>query len=112
MSPVTERGSPGMQRKKGRHGDGVIVVTTIPKEHCPMGRRDKRPALADRATYPKGSDASDAVDAVLEFYGVDKGVIKDPAYCEPLGRRRCRAVPLQRELRGTRRHDAEAPRDA
>ena len=35
------------------------------------------------ATYPRGSEAGDAVDAVLDFYGVDKGVIKDPAYCLP-----------------------------
>ena len=101
MSPVRQRGGPGMQRKMGRHGDGaagptkaagpptaagsggVIGVTTIPREHCLMGRRDRAPALAERATYPKGSIAGDAMDAVLEFYGVDKGVIRDPAYCEP-----------------------------
>ena len=23
------------------------------------------------------------MDSVLEFYGVDKGVVSDPAYCEP-----------------------------
>ena len=50
---------------------------------CPSGRRDKRLALAEKATYPKGSEAGDAVDSMLEFYGVDKGVIRDPAYCEP-----------------------------
>ena len=48
-----------------------------------MGRNDRRPALSQRAIYPEGSDAGDAMDVVLDFYGVDRGVVKDPAYSEP-----------------------------
>ena len=56
------------------------MFETFPKVNCPMGRRDRALALADKATYPSGSDA---VDLMLDFYGVDRGVLRDPAYCPP-----------------------------
>ena len=89
LSPLRERGSPGQTRKKGRQGDGAggseeaLVLETLPKVNCPMGRRDRAPALAAKATYPSGSVAGDAVDEVLNFYGVDRGVLRDPAYHLP-----------------------------
>ena len=39
--------------------------------------------LAAQATYPEGVEACDAVARVLEFYGVVRGVVKDPAFTEP-----------------------------
>ena len=36
-----------------------------------------------RPEYPTGSGASDAVVKLLEFYGVDAGVMRDPAFHEP-----------------------------
>ena len=62
---------------------GPILIKTIEKVECPMGRNDRRPALSRRASYPEGSDAGDAMEVVLEFFGVDRGVVKDPAYAEP-----------------------------
>ena len=48
-----------------------------------MGQRDRRPALGRRAVYPEGSEAGDAMEVVLDYYGVDRGVVKDKAYSEP-----------------------------
>ena len=48
-----------------------------------MGRGDRREALSRKASYPEGSSAGDAVEKVLDFYGVDHGVVKYPAYVEP-----------------------------
>ena len=39
--------------------------------------------MQKKATYPSGSDAGDAVDLVLDFYGVDRGVLRDPVYSPP-----------------------------
>ena len=36
-----------------------------------------------RPEYPAGSEAVDAVVKVLEFYGVDAGVMRDPEFHEP-----------------------------
>ena len=63
--------------------EGPIEIKTLPKVECPMGRNDRRPALSRRASYPEGSEAGDAAEMILEFFGVDRGVVKDPAYVEP-----------------------------
>ena len=72
---------------------GPIEIKTLTRVICPMGRGDRRDALSRRASYPEGSDAGDATERILEFFGVDRGVVKDPAYVEPWdddeARRRC-----------------------
>ena len=62
---------------------GAIQIKTLPKVNCPMGRGDRHEALSRRASYPEGSDAGDAMEKILDFVGVDHGVVKDLAYDEP-----------------------------